>query len=419
MSAISSPARAVLMSDVLTRGPAAGEKPSVTRYWQGVDALARGDIRSAETAFHDSMRLDPTWYGPLLGLADAAVKDGRPRDADSWLERATEMAPRSVEVAIARGRFYFMQGQPVKAEAAYKTAISLDEEAFLPHLDLADLYLQNLWKPQEAVAAYQTVLRMNPDHAGAHYGLGVALVATGEPDEAITELNASIALEPGNPLPHVALGKLYQSLGEYHKAVAAFSRALDVKPDFAIVHVYRGDALAATGDVNAAIVAYQAAIEAAPKLNVAYFKLGSIYQFLQRWDEAESAFLKATETDPRDARAFNNLAWLAAERNERLDDALAWAARAVELSPDVATYQDTLGWVLRARDEPDKAIEVLEKASAADPKLADIPYHLGIIYSEQGKKREAIAAFKKALKADSDFSNAVDAANRIEALSKN
>jgi tetratricopeptide (TPR) repeat protein len=62
---------------------------------------------------------------------------------------------------------------------------------------------------------------------------------------------------------------------------------------------------------------------------------------------------------------------------------------------------------------------VLEKASAADPKLADIPYHLGIIYSEQGKKREAIAAFKKALKADSDFSNAVDAANRIEALSKN
>jgi tetratricopeptide (TPR) repeat protein len=417
-SATSAPAQAtVIISGVMSRYPAAIEKPSVRRYWEGVDALARSDFKSAEAAFHDSLRMDPTWHGPFLGLADAAVRDGRPQDAAAWLGRAEAMAPRSVEVLTARGHFHFLQGEPEKAEGAYEKAISVDEQAFLPRLGLADLYLHSLWKPVEAVDAYRGVLKMNSEHAGGHYGLGVALMATGAQDEAITELNTSIALAPENPLPHVALGRLYSSLGAYGKAVAAFDDALEVQPDFAIVHVERGDAFAANGEIDAAIADYQAAVEAAPKLSHVHFKLGSIYQHLQRWDDAESAFLNAIESDPRNVRALNNLAWLVVERQKRLDDALAWATQAVELAPDMVAFQDTLGWVWRARGDLGKAAEVLERAAAADPHLADISYHLGIVYSEQGRKSAAVAAFKKALDIDRDFAQAADVKSRIAALS--
>lgn len=407
---------ALVISDVVKREKAAVEKPAVTRYWQGIDALANGEIESAEKIFKESLRLDPSWHGPLLGLADAAIRAGRPEDGQLWLARAEATAPRSVEVLTARGRFHFLQGELEKAEAAYKKAIAVDEQAFLPRLDLADLYLSALWKPRDAVDAYRAVLRMNPDHPGGHYGLGVALMATGQADEAMTALNNALALAPDNPLSSLALGRLHYSRGEFGKAVDSFNRALEARPDFAIVRIDRGDALAAMGDVNAAVADYEAAAKAAPKLSIAHFKLGSIYQLLQRPDDAETAYLKAIETDPANARALNNLAWLAAERKERLDDALRWAIRAIELAPDEVAFQDTLGWVRRARGELDEAAKVFE-AAAANSDLADIPYRLGIVYSEQGRKREAVAAFKKALEIDNNFANAADAESRIDALS--
>lgn len=404
------------MNGVLQRDPDEKESPAVARYWEGVGALAKKDIKSAEAAFQDSLRLDPSWYGPFIGLAEAAITDGRPEDAESWLKRADAMAPHSVELLTARGRYHFRQGELAKAEAVYKEAISADEKAFLPRLDLADLYLNDLWKPADAVEAYRAVLNMRPNHAGAHYGLGLALIATGNSSEAMVELDAAITREPTNPLPHLALGRLHASRKDYDKALEAIDRALALNPGFAVARVDRGDVLAAKGMVDAAIADYQAALHSAPKLSIAHFKLGSLYELLQRPDDAEAAYIQAIESDPRNIVAYNNLAWLSAERKTRLDDALAWAKRAVELAPDLATYQDTLGWVLRAHGDLDNAADTLEKASVIEPQRADIFYHLGIVYSDQGKNTEALAAFKLALKIDSNFYGAADARSRISKL---
>jgi tetratricopeptide (TPR) repeat protein len=109
---------------------------------------------------------------------------------------------------------------------------------------------------------------------------------------------------------------------------------------------------------------------------------------------------------------------MAAERKAALDEALEWSKKAVELAPAVVLFQDTLGWVYRSRGDLSEAAAVLEQAAAGKPPIADIQYHLGIVYSEQKKNKEAIAAFRKALQINGNFSAAEDARRRITALSR-
>ena len=55
---------------------------------------------------------------------------------------------------------------------------------------------------------------------------------------------------------------------------------------------------------------------------------------------------KRVEANPGDAQALNNLAYELIEHGNQPDEALKYAQKAVELSPENPTYADTLGWIL-------------------------------------------------------------------------
>jgi len=58
----------------------------------------------------------------------------------------------------------------------------------------------------EAIAEYRQAIHLNPDFAGAHNDLGVALVAEGHHDEAIAEFKEAIRLQPDNAEAYNNLG---------------------------------------------------------------------------------------------------------------------------------------------------------------------------------------------------------------------
>jgi len=394
------------------------ERPGSAFYQTGLQALGKKDYKAAEAAFQQSMQLDPRWYGPLLGLAETAIAQGASRDAKSWLRKAEALDPSSAHVQTALGRLYARWGQNVKAEAAYKKAIALDAHAFLPRIDLADLYLYALHRPAEAIEKYSASLEVEPRHAGAHYGLAMALAQARQPREAVTEFERASSLAPENPLPLLALGRLYFAGQEYDKSIGAYDRALKLKPDSAAVHMGRGEVFFATGQADRALSEYQAVLIVWPNSTLAYLKSGMILEQQKHFDEAAAAYRKVIEYDPKNAVAYNNLAWIAAERRSALDDALDWSKKAVGLAPSFSHFQDTLGWVYRSRGDLGHAAEVLEKAAARKPPDAVIHYHLGVVYSEQQRNEQALTALRKALEIDSGFSAARDAKRRIDALSK-
>lgn len=80
---------------------------------------------------------------------------------------------------------------------------------------------------------------------------------------------------------------------------------------------------------------------------------------------------------------LNNLAYMLAQSDQRLVDALAYAKTAVEQSPDVAGHQDTYGYVLYKNGRHAEAAEALAAAiqqyEAGGAVPVDVYEHLGMV----------------------------------------
>jgi tetratricopeptide (TPR) repeat protein len=385
---------------------------------RGVEALQKGDLNAATAAFNESAKLDPKIYAPLLGLAEVSLRRNQPKEAEGFIQRALKLAPKSAELQTAAGRVAFANRQLPLAEERLKRAVAIDPNFFSAQIDLGDLYLDTLRKPRDAAEYYRAASKIDPNHAGAHYGLGRALAGLGDTVGALAEFETAAKLAPKNPLPVQAAGEMELALDRHDKALATFDQALKIQPNFVPAMLGKGDAYLAKRDSANALTAYRAAASAAPKLAGPQMKLGMLLQQLQRPEEAETAYLAAVAIDQNLAVAYNNLAWMAAERRTKLDDALKWAQRAVKLAPSQKQFLDTLGWVQRQRGEVDQALATLEKAAKMQPPLGSVLVHLGVVYEDKGRAKDALAAYQQALALKQPSPEARFAEKRVEALEK-
>lgn len=105
-------------------------------------------------------------------------------------------------------------------------------------------------------------------------------------------------------------------------------------------HVNLGVAYEKRGEFEAAIKEYEMAANSTP---IAYLYLGNVYLVMKDYERAEEHYKRAIEEDPKNADAYNNLAWLYYVKGERLDEAEILVLRALELNPSgSAVYMDTL-----------------------------------------------------------------------------
>ena len=115
---------------------------------------------------------------------------------------------------------------------------------------------------------------------------------------------------------------------------------------------------------------------------------------------------KAIELDATLGEARNNLAYLLASDDARLDRALDLAQEAKALMPDSPNAADTLGWVLFRRGIASAAVGYLREAEAGmqsdDPNLSVIRWHLAQAYAANGEPAKAIASIDRALENQPD-----------------
>jgi tetratricopeptide (TPR) repeat protein len=368
-----------------------------TVYREAVEKLAADDLAGAERAFQRMLEEHPENGTALLGLAEIAFKLGQSERAEGYVLQAVGAEPTNAYAQAALGRLLATQRQFDAAEAALLRATLLDQALVRPRMDLADLYATVLRNPDEAVALYRSVVTLEPDHAGAYYALGVTLLRLGEQEQAVAALESAARLAPGNPLPHVALAQVAVLTGAPDHGVRSVERALEIQPNLAEALELRGDIRQIKGELDQALADYTAAIGAQPSRVSALLKQASLRQAMGDTTRAARDYLAALEINPDIALAYNNLAWMATEKNTELDQAERWARRAVELGPDVADFHDTLGWVLRARGMLQDAQQALERAIFLDPASAEIFYHLGVVHQELDRPDEAARAFNKSL----------------------
>lgn len=136
--------------------------------------------------------------GPGLALAARAPPDYRDdlvRAAAARAQGLNEAGQFEDAIAFARS---FQRTVTPAASVAYEIGFAYNRMA----------------KLDEALDAYDEVLKLDPDHAGAHYDRGEILLALGRYDEASADLEAAARLRPDHWVVHFRLAELAGRRGD-------------------------------------------------------------------------------------------------------------------------------------------------------------------------------------------------------------
>lgn len=102
-----------------------------------------------------------------------------------------------------------------------------------------------------------------------------------------------------------------------------------------------------------------------------HFNLGVSLAYAGRYAEAEQAYRGAIELDPDDSEFHYSLA-NTLKRLKRYGDCIRAFERSIELDPSHVEPYNNLGLLYLHLDEPERALQVLETASARFPPDSDI-----------------------------------------------
>jgi tetratricopeptide (TPR) repeat protein len=158
-----------------------------------------------------------------------------------------------------------------------------------------------------------------------------------------------------------------------------------------------------------AIAQYEALLDVNPKQASAHMLLATIYDLQKRSDLSEKHYRAALDVNPNFIPAANNLAYILADQDKDLNEALNLARLAKEKLPDDPNVMDTLGWVYYKKGLYDSAIGEFTDCLEKMPDNPTVIYHLGMAYYKKGDLENARAELERALKLDKNFTGANEA----------
>jgi Flp pilus assembly protein TadD len=94
------------------------------------------------------------------------------------------------------------------------------------------------------------------------------------------------------------------------------------------------------------------------------------------------------------------------------------AERAFGAAPRAAQIEDTLGWILLAQGEAEKALTYLSAASLSAPKNPDIQYHLAVALDRLGRSADAQSMLETLLGSGVTFSDKAEAEKLLQQLKR-
>ena len=194
-----------------------------------------------------------------------------------------------------------------------------------------------------AIAQYQRVLFLKPDHPETNNNLGVALSAQGRNADAVERYERALSLRPDYVDAHHNLGIALSAQGDLDGAISHHLRAVALKPDHAEAHSHLGYAFACQGRFGDAVVHYRRAIAIKPVYVEAHFGLTEVRTY-HRGDADLAALeaLAAADRLPPDKALFVHFA-LGKALEDIGDYAPAWEhlRRGNALKRSLVDYDET------------------------------------------------------------------------------
>ena len=419
----------------------------------GVAQFLKREVPEARSSLQQVLENFPGSPYAAIMLARLELTDGKPNQAIEFYGQVLENRPGHLIALLEFADLKMQQGALTESNDLLKQAIDHNPQALEPRLRLASYYLRSK-KPTKAIALIRPVEQLYPNNPHMLVTLGEAHIATGANALALRSFQNLVETQPSSAQGHYLLAKAHGALknqesmrialektlvlnSQHGLAKIALARLLmeDKQPTAAnkllyelkqsfpqdlevaglegwlalqqgrpeeAVKVYQSvlkkvsnstftvnlaHAQWQAGDTEGSVNTLEGWLKKQPDDISAQYALGEAYLALNRNNQAKALFAKIVEHSPNSPQALNNLAWLL--RSDDPDKALELAERALELVPGSGAVLDTLGMILLERGQTKRAVTVLKVASNKVPSNLEMRYHLALAFERNGNQQEA------------------------------
>ena len=255
------------------------------------------------TLFQHSISATRNNFVAHSNLGDALRSRGRTEEAIPQFESALRIRPDDERVLDNLGA-------ALQAVGRTSEAIPILMNAAAPARILPDTrrpwarFMRN-GDPGDAVAQYDLALRIQPDGAEGHYGLGGILASQGRFEEALPHLRAGLPFlieqvkaRPDDPDAHYNLGTLHSLMRQNDEAIKELTEAVRLVPGDGRARFNLGAALAAAGRKTEAADQFSAAVQRMPEDSKARLTLAQTLVELGRYDEAVHEYQETLRINP-------------------------------------------------------------------------------------------------------------------------
>jgi tetratricopeptide (TPR) repeat protein len=271
------------------------------------------------------------------------------------------------------------EGRLDEAAAAWDRALEM-EPRDVPALIHRGEILILQGKPEEAVPFLRKALERDPKSTAAKAQLGQAALAKRDFPEAVKQLEAALAESPEANRLHHPLAMAYRGLEDRAKAEEHLAKAgaVGVRPDDPLVdglqdrrtgervYLIRGRIAYRVGRPAEALAEFRKAVEARPESVEGRINLGSALVLTGDRDGAIAEYREALRLDAENATAHFNLSLLLSEKGE-MGEATTHMAVVVTKRPEDAEAHRTLAKLLRDGGRPEEALAEYAKAVELEP----------------------------------------------------
>jgi tetratricopeptide (TPR) repeat protein len=276
-------------------------------------------------------------------------------------------------------------------------------EGGLAHDRTPDLLLQRAMlemhdgRHEAAREVLEEVLKVAPLDLRAVEGLRQSYSVQNKNGTAVRRVEEYAAAHPGSAPVQAFWGSVLEYSGDKAKARTAYETAVRVDPGLDAAQMALAKLDYGEGRLDEAATRLERLVGDSRGGTAARYWLGNVEASRGRFEQAMAQFQRVVESDPNHAQALNNLAYLMLERSNRIDEALKYAQKALELEPQNPVFEDSLAWALYRKGLYSLAARYLEQAvgrKGADPVSQ---YHLAMVYAKTGNSQKAQAVLQAAL----------------------
>ncbi|XP_035388505.1 uncharacterized protein ttc6 [Electrophorus electricus] len=217
----------------------------------------------------------------------------------------------------------------------------------------------------QALDAFSTALRINPDHADAFHQRGLCRLRLQQPKN-MQDFNRALQINPDAYQVYLSRAALYGANGRYSKAILNCNEAIRIQPKSVRAYLYRGALKIYLKVYKEAVKDLTMAIKIDAACSLAYYNRGVCYQQLREYELA--------------LRDYSIVLLLPSQKETDLKVLINRALVYAELNDHYSTLQD------------------LKAASKKQPEDAVMYHALGVYYHRLGQLQEAEEAHTEALR---------------------